>query len=90
MEVADGEGLAAELNKAAEVLRKNQQSNAATTLRSAVAKLDALAAALTENEPDAVPELAKPKNLKATADQQARGRRAGTVAEESRSCVSHS
>ena len=51
------------------LLRKNRQSNAATIQRLAVAKLDALAAALAENEPDVVPELAKPKNLKGIADQ---------------------
>ncbi len=66
---AGGEGLSADLRNAAAGLRKNNQSNAGALQRSAVARLDALSAALTETEPDAVPELAKPKNLKGAADQ---------------------
>jgi hypothetical protein len=38
-------------------------------LRTAAKRLDALAGALTETEPDSVPELSKPKKLKGAADQ---------------------
>lgn len=66
---AGGEGLARDFREAAEALRKNQQAKGAELMRSAVARLDALAAALTEAAPDAAPELAKPKQLKGAADQ---------------------
>ena len=69
IDAAGGEGLTTDLRNAAADLRRNNQSNAAALQRSAVARLDALAAALTETDPDAVPELVKPKNLKAVADQ---------------------
>jgi hypothetical protein len=64
-----GQGLPDDLRKAAELLRKNRQGDAEALMRSAVKRLDSLAEALTETEPDAVPELAKPKQLKNTADQ---------------------
>src|SRR5579883_1531568 len=69
LNAAGGQGLADDLRKAAELLRKNQQSAAAAIQQSAVSRLDALGAALAENEQDAVPELAKPKSLKNAADQ---------------------
>jgi hypothetical protein len=69
LDAAGGQGLPDDLRKAAELLRRNRQSDAAALERSAVSRLDALAGALTENEPDAVPELSKPKNLKGAADQ---------------------
>lgn len=67
LDAAGGQELPDELRKAAELLRKNRQSDAETALRSSGARLDALADALTEKETEAVPELAKPK--KRAADQ---------------------
>ena len=66
---AEGDGLPADLRKAADRLRKNQQSAGGDLMRDAVKRLDALAGALAETDPDAVPELSKPKNLKGAADQ---------------------
>jgi hypothetical protein len=66
---AAGQGLPRDLRDAAEALRKNQQAKGARLMRSAAGRLDALAAALAEAAPDAVPELAKPKQLKGAADQ---------------------
>lgn len=68
-DAAEGQGLPDDLRRAAELLRQNRQGAAADLQRAAVKRLDALAAALTEAEPDAVPELSKPKNLKGAADQ---------------------
>jgi hypothetical protein len=64
-----GQGLAEDLRKAAELLRKNRQSAAADLMRSGVKRLDALVNTLAETAPDAVPELTKHRQLKNTADQ---------------------
>jgi hypothetical protein len=69
IDAAGGQGLPDELRKAGQLLQKNQQGEAANALRSSAGRLDALAEALAEKEGDTVPELAKPKNLKRTADQ---------------------
>ncbi len=66
---AGGQDLPRDLREAASALRKNQQARSGTLMKSAVSRLDALTAALTETAPDAVPELARPKQLKAAADQ---------------------
>lgn len=66
---AEGDGLPADLRRAAEQLRKNQQSAGGDRMRDAVKRLEALAGALAETDPDAVPELSKPKNLRGAADQ---------------------
>lgn len=68
IDAAGGQGLSDALREAADRLRQNRQADAAALQQDAVKKLDALAAALTENEPDAAPELSKPKNLKGAAD----------------------
>lgn len=68
-DAAGGDGLPQTLRDAAAALRQNQQGNAAELQRAAIARLDALGAALTETEPDSAPELSKPKNLKGAADQ---------------------
>ncbi|WP_171473695.1 coiled-coil domain-containing protein [Frigoriglobus tundricola] len=66
---AGSQGLADDLRKeAAENLRANRQGTAAAAQRAAVARLDALADALTETELDPVPELTKTNNLKGAAD----------------------
>jgi hypothetical protein len=70
IDAAGGQGLTDDdLQRAANGLRANQQGSASTRLKSAADRLDAMARALTETEPDAVPELAKPKALKGAADQ---------------------
>lgn len=67
---AGGQGLPDGLRAAAAALRDNKQAAAIGMQKAATAKLDALAAALTESEPNAAPELAKkPQNLKGAADQ---------------------
>jgi hypothetical protein len=67
---AEGDDLPADLRRAADRLRKNQQSAAGDLMRGAVKRLDGLAGALAETDPDAAPELAKkPKALKGAADQ---------------------
>jgi hypothetical protein len=69
IDAAGGQGLPDALREAADRLRQNRQADAAALQQAAAKKLDALAAALTESEPDAAPELSKPKNLKGAADQ---------------------
>ncbi len=66
---ANGQGLADDIRQAASALRNNQQAAANTALQAAVKRLEALAEALTEKSADTVPELAKPKALKANADE---------------------
>ncbi len=69
LKAAGGEALPDDLRGAAEAIRQNKQNAGAEAMRGAVKRLDALAAALTETEPEAVPELTKPKSLKGAADQ---------------------
>lgn len=69
LNAAGGDALPDELRRATDLLRANQQGRAADVQRAAADRLNALAAALAEKEQDAVPELAKPKQLRAAADQ---------------------
>jgi hypothetical protein len=69
LNAADGDALPDELRRAGDLLRANQQGRAADVQRAAADRLNKLAAALAEKEKDAVPELAKPKQLRAVADQ---------------------
>jgi hypothetical protein len=68
VEAAGGQALPDALREAADRLRQNRQAAAAGLQQDATKRLTALADALAENEPDAVPELAKPKALKGIAD----------------------
>jgi hypothetical protein len=67
IDAAEGDDLPQGLRDAGRALHNNQQGTGADRMRTAVDRLDKLAGALTETEPDAVPELAK--NFKSAADQ---------------------
>ncbi len=69
IEAAGGQELPDELRKAADAFRKNRQTAGETFLRNAISRLDKLADALKEQEPDSAPDLAKPKRWKNAADQ---------------------
>ncbi len=69
LNAAGGDALPDDLRRANDLLRANQQGRAADVQRAAADRLNALAAALAEKEKDDVPELAKPKQLRAAADQ---------------------
>lgn len=66
---AAGGDLANEFRRSADLLRANQQGRAGDVQRATAERLNDLAAALAEKERDDVPELTKPKQLRAAADE---------------------